>query len=170
MPLSSQRLYLLHLPIESKRSRDSARGVIYDFLRELKEQEEKILVKALKEDIGLRMLMANPKDAEKEDMGLRARERDTLKKRLREKTDAERDLLKTLLDIGIAPYIITNDDRRMMAKESEDTFVIEEEDEHDNTVRVQGMDDDGDVEDNENGMRGDRDAIYGNQADEETYS
>ena len=156
--------------LETKRSRDSARGVIYDFLRELKEQEEKILVKALKEDIGLRMLMANPKDAEKEDMGLRARERDTLKKRLREKTDAERDLLKTLLDIGIAPYIITNDDRRMMAKESEDTFVIEEEDEHDNTVRVQGMDDDGDVEDNENGMRGDRDAIYGNQADEETYS
>ena len=48
--------------------------------------------------------------------------------------------------------------------------MIEEEDEHDNTVRVQGMDDDGDVEDNENGMRGDRDAIYGNQADEETYS
>jgi hypothetical protein len=155
--------------LETKGSRDTVKGVVYDFLRDLKEQDQKILVKALKEDTGLRMLMMNPKDAEKEDMGLRARERDTLKKRLREKSDAERDLLKTLLDIGIAPYIITNDDRRMMAKESEDSFIIEEEDEHERMERIQGADLDEDVEDNENGMRGDRDAIYGTQADEETY-
>jgi len=156
--------------LETKGSRDSVKGVVYDFLRELNDQDEKLLVKSLKNDIGLRILMMNFKDAEKEDMGLRARERDTLKKRLREKSDAERDLLKTLLDIGIAPYIITNDDRRMMAKESEDTFIIEEEYEHEKMKRVQGMDSDWNIEDNENGLRGDRDMDVGTQGPEEEYS
>ena len=155
--------------LETRGSRDSVKGVVYDFLRDLNEKDVKILVKALKQDVVLRMMIMNPADAEKEDMGLRARERDTLKSRLRQKNDAERDLLKTLLDIGIAPYIITNEDRRMMAQESEDSVVIEAEDEHEGMANVDGMDPDQDKEDNDNGMRGDRDAMYGMQADEETY-
>ena len=62
-----------------------------------------------------------------------------------------------LLDIGIAPYIITNVDREMMAKESDDSVIIESEEdrpegEYDN---IQDNDADGDIKDNENGMRGD---------------
>ena len=156
--------------LQTRDSRDSVKGIIYKFLRELKDKDEKILIKELKNDLGLRMMMANPKDSEKEDMGLRARERDTLKSRLRQKSDAERDLLKTLLDIGIAPYIITNEDRRMMAQESEDSVIIEVEDDHENMAIVDGMDPDEDKEDNENEMRGDNEyGEIGMQADEETY-
>jgi len=76
-----------------------------------------------------------------------------------------------LLDIGIAPYIITNVDREMMAKETEDTVIIEKEEErpegeYDSIV---GNDEDGNVKDNENGMRGERDIDIGTNEVVEEY-
>ena len=62
-------------------------------------------------------MMTKQLDAEKLERGLRARERETLKQRLRKMNDTEREITKKLLDIGIAPYIITNQDREMFSKE-----------------------------------------------------
>ena len=157
--------------LETKGSRDSIKGILYDFLKNVESKEEnvRILTKALKSDIGLRMIIMDPKAAEKEDMGLRARERDTLKKRLREKGDAERELLKMLLDLGIAPYIITNEDRRMMAEELDDSVIPEVEVDHENMAPIDGMNEDRDIRDNETGMWDHGDMEVGTVADEETY-
>ena len=150
--------------------RDSARGLLFVFLNDMNEDNQRVLLDSLKSDLVLRMLLMKPEDAEKEDMGLRARERDLLKSRLRQKSDAEREVLKMLLDIGISSYIITNEDRQMMAKESEDSVIPEmderPEGEYDNIL---GNDDDGDIENNENGIRGDRDFDIGMQGAEEEY-
>ena len=84
---------------------------------------ERVLQGAIRRDLVLRMMMTKRFDAEKVERGLRARERETLKQRLRKMNDTEREITKKLLDIGIAPYIITNQDREMFSKE----FNIQEE-------------------------------------------
>jgi hypothetical protein len=145
--------------------RDTVRGILYQVLHLIAEDESmsKKLSIALKQDITLRMLMTDKDSALKEDQGLRAREREVLKSRLREKNDAEREVLKLLLDIGIAPYIITNKDREQFAKESEDIVVIEAEADRPEGEYdvIQGHDEDRDIEDNENGMRYNRSEDYG---------
>jgi hypothetical protein len=127
------------------------------------EMMTKKLAVALKQDITLRMLMTDKTNALKEDQGLRAREREVLKSRLREKNDAEREILKLLLDIGIAPYIITNKDREQYAKESEDGVIVEAEEERPEGEYdvIQGQDEDRNIEDNETGMRYNREEDYG---------
>jgi len=44
-------------------------------------------------------------------------ERETFKTRLGEKSDMERELIKQLLDIGLAPYVITLQDRQLFAEQ-----------------------------------------------------
>jgi len=146
--------------------RDSVRGLLYSFLAIVSEDEDRVktLVLAVKQDIVLRLMLMKQEDAEREDQGLRARERELLKKRLREKNDAERDVIKMLLDIGIAPYIVTNKDREQFAQENEDTIVIESEEDRPEGEYdiIQGQDDDRNLEDNETGMRYNREEDYGN--------
>lgn len=145
--------------------RDSVKGILYQFLHAIAKDEQlsKKMVVSAKQDIGLKMLITNKEDALKEDQGLRARERELLKSRLRQKNDAEREIIKMLLDIGIAAYIITNKDREQFAKEFEESVVEEaEEDRPPGEYDViQGQDEDMNVEDNENGMRYSRDEDYG---------
>ena len=172
MKKTVKKLQSIHLEtrINSSMLRDSARGLVYVFLNDMNEDNERILRDSLKSDLVLKMLLMKPEDAEKEDMGLRAREREMLKSRLRQKSDAEREILKMLLDIGISSYIITNEDRQMMAKETEDTIIPEMDERPDGEYdHVLGNDDDGDVEDNENGIRGYRDFDVGMQGAEEEY-
>jgi hypothetical protein len=145
--------------------RDSAKGIIYQLLHIIAKDEQlsKKLLLSVKQDIGLKMLITKKEDALKEDQGLRARERELLKSRLRQKNDAEREIIKMLLDIGIAAYIITNKDREQFAKEFEDSVVedVEEERPEGEYDTIQGQDMDYNVEDNENGMRYSRDEDYG---------
>jgi len=156
----------LQTRVSAELLRDMVRGIVYQLLHLIADDDTKTkkLTVALKQDMTLRMLMMDKENAVKEDQGLRAREREVLKARLREKNDAEREILKLLLDIGIAPYIITNKDREQFAKEADDTVIGETEE-----VRppgeydvIQGQDEDRDIEDNENGMRYNRDEDYGN--------
>jgi hypothetical protein len=56
-------------------------------------------------------------DAEKEVNTLKSRERETMKSRLREMNDNEREITKKMLDIGIAEFIITNRDRELFVQE-----------------------------------------------------
>jgi hypothetical protein len=108
--------------------RDVALGFAYALIKSVSDNAnvsglEKTLQSAIRRDLVLRMMMTKRFEAEKIERGLRARERETLKQRLRKMNDTEREITKKLLDIGIAPYIITNQDREMFSKE----FNIQEE-------------------------------------------
>lgn len=141
---------LLKTQINGSLLRDIAKGLNYKFLHELAKHPnatgfETILLKAVKRDICIRMILVKPKDAENEQNILRARERETLKERLRSMNDSEREITKKLLDIGIAPYIITNSDRDLFKQE----YNIKEE----NDVFANGIVDDNRPEEGYNDTR-----------------
>jgi ribosomal protein L18E len=102
--------------------RDVSLGFAYSVLKAISDNKnvsglERMIQGSIRRDVVLRMVMIKQLDAEKTERGLRARERETLKQRLRKMNDTEREITKKLLDIGIAPYIITNQDREMFSKE-----------------------------------------------------
>lgn len=102
--------------------RDSARGFVYEFLHELVKAPNKAglvqeIQTAVQKDVVMNMILLTKEDAVRQEGELRAREREVFKQRLRQMNDTEREITKMLLDIGIAPYIITNEDREMFAKE-----------------------------------------------------
>jgi parvulin-like peptidyl-prolyl isomerase len=63
------------------------------------------------------MILLDVKEADNIQQNLRAKERETMKQRLRKMNDTEREITKKLLDIGIAAYIITNEDRELFSRE-----------------------------------------------------
>jgi len=97
--------------------RDIAEGILKELMggivkdpvkrREYEEFREK--------DITLFALMSSLKDAKTETNTLRAKERHLFTDRMREMTDSQRQITKDLLDRGMAPYIITKNDRDMFA-------------------------------------------------------
>ena len=102
--------------------RDIMKGYIYELLHAVAAQPnvsglEQLLQTTIRTDLTLRCLMMKKSDAEKEQQTLRARERETIKNRLRMMDDTKRELTKTFLDLGIAAYIITAEDREMFARE-----------------------------------------------------
>jgi hypothetical protein len=107
-------------PFENKSLfRDAVKGRIYELVDMVKSEGNLIeAVKiAMNRDLDMNMILLTKEDSEKQVEILRARERETLKERLRQLTDTEREVTKMLLDIGIAQYIVTNEDRRLFAKE-----------------------------------------------------
>jgi hypothetical protein len=113
---------LLQTQINGSLLRDTAKGLTYKFLHAIAKHPnasafETNLTTILKNDIVIRMIFVKPEDAEIEQNILRARERETLKERLRGMSDSEREITKKLLDIGIAAYIITNADRELFKQE-----------------------------------------------------
>jgi hypothetical protein len=98
--------------------RDIARGFLYVFFSVATENVKREVQDALKKDVVLRMLMMTTAEAASSDQGLRAKERETLKQRLRNMSDSEREITKKLLDIGLAPFIITNADRELFARQA----------------------------------------------------
>jgi hypothetical protein len=111
--------------------RDTMLGFLYTLLEAISNNDnvdgiEKRIAFEVKTDVVLRMLMIRRDEAEKKEQGLRARERETLKQRLRSMNDSEREITKQLMDIGIGT-IITKADRELFSKEFEvkeeiDTF------------------------------------------------
>lgn len=102
--------------------RDAARGLLYQLFHDVAEQRNKTgllsaLSTATQRDIALNMLMTTKEQATRQDSDLRTREREVFKMRMRNMNDTEREITKMLLDIGIAPYVITNEDREIFAKE-----------------------------------------------------
>jgi hypothetical protein len=102
--------------------RDIMKGYIYEMLHAVAAQPnvsglEQLIQNAIRTDLTLRCLMMKKAEAEKEQQTLRARERETIKNRLRMMDDTKRELTKTFLDLGIAAYIITAEDREMFAQE-----------------------------------------------------
>jgi len=102
--------------------RDAAKGLVFELFHKIMEQSNKTsllqsLSSASQRDLTLRMILVTKEEATKEDSVLRATEREVFKKRMRTMNDTERQITKMLLDIGIAPYIITNEDREFFSRE-----------------------------------------------------
>jgi len=102
--------------------RDAMRGLVYELLHELMGSANKTgfvsaLTSAFGRDLTLNMLLLTNDDAKKQDIELRTRERETFKQRMRSMDDEQRQTTKMLLDIGIAGFIITNEDREFFARE-----------------------------------------------------
>jgi hypothetical protein len=102
--------------------RDAMRGLVYDLLQEMMAATNKsglisALSSAFTRDLTLNMLLLTNDEAKKQDIELRTRERETFKQRMRSMDDEQRQTTKMLLDIGIAGFIITNEDREFFARE-----------------------------------------------------
>jgi len=99
--------------------RDAVKGMIYLLFQDIKSEDG--LIEAIKtamyKDLTMNMILLTKEQSEKTVDALRARERETLKQRLQELSDREREITKQLLDIGIAQYIFNVEDRRLLAKE-----------------------------------------------------
>ena len=102
--------------------RDAARGIAYAVMDEvakipaLREKWAEVLPK----DLALKSFL-RPKEAlEGEVRSLITAERESFKTRLGQKSDMERELVKQLLDIGLAPYVITLQDRQLFAQQLEE--------------------------------------------------
>lgn len=63
------------------------------------------------------MILITKEEATQQESELRTREREVFKQRMRQLDDSQREVTKMMLDIGIAPYVITNEDREIFKRE-----------------------------------------------------
>jgi hypothetical protein len=107
--------------------RDITKGYVYELTKEIsKDPLTKTRLDAMKKnDLALMMLTADVKKAAEVTNTLKAKERITFTERFRMMTDADREITKELVDRGLAPYIITKQDRVLFARE-----VAEEQEEN----------------------------------------
>jgi hypothetical protein len=101
--------------------RDLARGFVYQQLASIQADPTKRAKydESRFKDITLYMLSADFKEQRAEVNKIRATERLKYIQRMAVKTDQEREVIGELLQIGLAPYIITNADRELFAREAE---------------------------------------------------
>lgn len=99
--------------------RDITKGYVYELTKEIsKDPLTKTRLDAMKKnDLALMMLTADVKKATEVTNTLKAKERITFTERFRMMTDADREITKELVDRGLAPYIITKQDRVLFARE-----------------------------------------------------
>jgi hypothetical protein len=102
--------------------RDIAKGVLYELLETIsKDSKKDVYVKAIdfavQRDIVLNMLFFTKEEAEKISTAASTKEREFFKSQMRSLTDDQREVQKALIDIGMAPYIVKNEDRELFARE-----------------------------------------------------
>jgi len=100
--------------------RDAAKGILYELLQTVSKDKNKaafgkVLDEAIQKDLVMNMLLLTKEEAEKITTAVQTKERETLKQYMRELSDRERELYKQLIDIGLAPTIITTRDREIFA-------------------------------------------------------
>lgn len=101
--------------------RDLARGFVYQQLSSIQGDPTKRTryEESRFKDITLYMLSADYREQRAEVNKIRATERLQYIQRMASKSDQEREVIGDLLQIGLAPYIITNADRDLFAREAE---------------------------------------------------
>jgi hypothetical protein len=101
--------------------RDIAQGFAYEAIAAAQASPAKRaqLEEARTTDAALYVLQAEYTEQKKEVAKLRASERLKIVDDLKKKSDAEREMIGDLLRIGLAPYIVTLEDRSMFAREAE---------------------------------------------------
>jgi hypothetical protein len=108
--------------------RDITKGYVYELLKEISKDPltQTKLNTMIKSDVALVLLTADLKTAKQTMNTLRAKERITFTDRLRLMTDTEREITKDLIDRGLAPTIITREDRALFAREMAQTEIVED--------------------------------------------
>lgn len=110
--------------------RDITKGYVFELVSEInKDARSKTKLDAMKKnDLTLMMLTADVKKATEITNTLKAKERITFTERFRLMTDADREISKELVDRGLAPYIITKQDRVVFAREVAEQQEAKDED------------------------------------------
>jgi len=108
--------------------RDYFKGVLNEFVTMFEQDETltTLIERSMSDDIIVRSLFARPDESKRNIDYLRAREREEFKERMRRLPDAQRELRKELIDRGLAPYIITRDDREAFVAQLESQKEIPE--------------------------------------------
>ena len=116
------RSMLQNIDEDSSLARDISKGIFMELLSVIKPSQPlvRVVLDSLKKDITLKLLLTEKIDAEKQDLALRAQERNTLKAALRRMNDAEREISQKTLALGISEFIITNKQREKFFKEYEE--------------------------------------------------
>jgi len=109
--------------------RDITKGYVYEQLKEIEKDPltRTQLNDLMKTDISLIMLSANLTEAKRITNTLKAKERQTFTERLRNMTDTDREITKELIDRGLAPTIVSREDRALFAKEIAETELVNDE-------------------------------------------
>jgi hypothetical protein len=138
--------------------RDIAKGLFIELFKDISEAKNKetlaeVLNSAIQKDVVMNMLLITKEDAERVNEITRTREREFFKSRLRELDDSTREIYKRALDTGNSIYLVTEEDRKLFAREfqvpePEDQYLDEmrqydtdiPEDGYDNAVLYNGGD------------------------------
>jgi hypothetical protein len=101
--------------------RDITKGFYNELVSELSKNQitKSKLEEFKKKDILFLVVSADLAEAKKTTNSLKAKERTLFTDRMREMTDADREITKDLIARGLAPYIITDKDRILFAREKE---------------------------------------------------
>jgi hypothetical protein len=113
---------LLDLRRNQSMVRDTAKGLLYELTHEIASDKNKVRLgkaidDALLKDVVMNMLLYTDEEARRISEAARTKERERFKQTMRSMNDTQREITKMLLDIGVAPYIITNEDREIFARE-----------------------------------------------------
>lgn len=113
---------LLETQINKSLLRDIAKGFVYELMHDVNKDKNRVqlgksLDDAMLKDVVMNMLLFTKEKADEIVLEASTKEREKFKSTMRSMTDMERELTKMLLDIGMAPHIITNDYRILVAKE-----------------------------------------------------
>lgn len=112
----------LETQINQSLLRDIAKGFVYELMQEVNQDKNRIQLgkaidDAMLKDIVMNMLLFTKEEADRIVQAATTKEREKFKATMRSMNDTERELTKMLLDIGMAPHIITNEYRILVAKE-----------------------------------------------------
>jgi hypothetical protein len=101
--------------------RDVGRGILMETLSTVQKDAAKRtkFEEQRFKDVALYTLLADYKKEKGEANKLRSDERMKFVQRMAQKTDQDREVIQELLKIGMAPYIMTNQDRESFAKEAQ---------------------------------------------------
>jgi hypothetical protein len=151
-PKIQQKIRTKITNIDSRQSvslvRDISKGIFFELMNEIKGSPQAVrkINDSIKTDLTVRMTLLSEKVAEHEDFELKAKERNAFKNALRSMSDAEREITQTMVELKIADFIITNQDRERFAKEFQ--FEQEEEIPEDLNRPEEGYDDERDYVEN----------------------
>jgi hypothetical protein len=106
-------------------------------------------------DMSVRALLSTAAENRKAVDAHKARERDEFRLRLRRLPDALRDITTKLIDLGLAPYLITKEDREAFTKELEERLEGPEPEQDNPLVAPDAPAEEGDVP--EEGLNDERD-------------
>jgi hypothetical protein len=144
---------------DSSLMRDMYKGFILELSQKVSENQAVAsqFERAYRADIPVRALLSTAAENRKAIDAHKARERDEFRLRLRRMPDALRDITSRLIDLGLAPYLISKEDRDVFMKELQEKLEPETEPETDNplTASADAPAEEGDIP--EEGLNDERD-------------